>query len=130
MIKGAHELKHVRKPLKMLQPKFLVPKFCPSKEKPCNVVYSVGSCTNGSNIANHGWSHDHHINFDSALESWHTATTNEADNNTCPLPIFFFTLQRLQYRQLKALIFKTFMAREHFFIYSVINSYFGILYFL
>ena len=53
----------------------------------------------GSNISAHAWSINHSINFDNAsvidkgnfrdrktLESWHTANTNEADNNSKPLP--------------------------------------------
>ena len=51
--------------------------------------------TKGSNIANHAWVHDHSIDFDNGmvidkgtfrnrrtLESWHTAATKEADNNS------------------------------------------------
>ena len=48
---------------------------------------------------------DHRIDFDNAsiintgnycitkiLESWHTAATNEADNNSCPLPRQYYIL--------------------------------------
>ena len=55
--------------------------------------------TKGSNVANHAWSKNHQIDFGNALlidkadyrhlktlESWHTAKTVDADNNSCPLP--------------------------------------------
>ena len=55
--------------------------------------------TRGSNIANHAWHNNHSIDFDGAtvidkgnhrvrrtLESWHTAKTVGADNNSKPLP--------------------------------------------
>ena len=55
--------------------------------------------TRGSNIANHAWQNNHSINFEGAtvidkgnyrvrrtLESWHTAKTAGADNNSKPLP--------------------------------------------
>jgi len=55
--------------------------------------------TKGSNVANHAWSKNHQIDFDNALivdkayyrqlktlESWRTAKTVYADNNSCPLP--------------------------------------------
>ena len=51
------------------------------------------------------WSNDHRIDFDNAsiidtgnyrirktLESWHTAATNEADNNSCPLSRQYYIL--------------------------------------
>ena len=53
----------------------------------------------GSNIANHDFTHDHRIDFDNGhiidkgnyrqrktLESWHTAKTTNADNNSKRLP--------------------------------------------
>ena len=53
----------------------------------------------GSNIANHAWSFDHKIDFKNCkiidkanyrhratLESWHTALTTNADNNSKHLP--------------------------------------------
>ena len=53
----------------------------------------------GSNITNHAWKLDHHVDIDNAritdkgnyrirktLESWHTASIKEADNNSKPLP--------------------------------------------
>ena len=53
----------------------------------------------GSNVATHAWLNDHSIDFKSAhvidkgnlrvrktLESWHTAITNDADNNAKQLP--------------------------------------------
>ncbi len=53
----------------------------------------------GSNVAKHAWSLDHAIDFDAAevidkgnfrtrktLESWHTALSDQADNNSKPLP--------------------------------------------
>ena len=51
--------------------------------------------TKGSNVANHAWQNNHFINFDNAcvidrvrktLESWHTAKTVDAENNSKPLP--------------------------------------------
>ena len=60
---------------------------------------NVKMCTKGSNVANHAWSENHQIDFENAsiidksnyrhlktLESWHTAKTVDADNNSCPLP--------------------------------------------
>ena len=60
---------------------------------------NVKLCTKGSNVANHAWSKNHQIDFENAsiidksnhrhlktLESWHTAKTVDADNNSCPLP--------------------------------------------
>ena len=59
---------------------------------------NVKTAAKGSRIANHAWSHDHVIDFNNAsiidkgssrirkfLESWHTTTTPNADNNSCPL---------------------------------------------
>ena len=53
----------------------------------------------GSSVAKHAWTHDHIIDFTNsiviesgshrtrkALESWHTAVTNNADNNSMSLP--------------------------------------------
>ena len=53
----------------------------------------------GSNISVHAWRNNHSIDFNNArviykgnfrirkpLESWHTANTNETDNNSKPLP--------------------------------------------
>ena len=53
----------------------------------------------GCNKAKHAWTHDHKINFDdrqildkatyrhrTTLESWHTATTLNSDNNAQHLP--------------------------------------------
>ncbi|XP_068705523.1 uncharacterized protein [Montipora foliosa] len=56
-------------------------------------------CTKGSNVAKHAWTFNHDIDFNNSkiidkannrsrktLESWHTAKTVGADNNSCPLP--------------------------------------------
>ena len=56
-------------------------------------------CTKGSNVAKHAWTFNHVIDFNNSkiidkannrsrktLESWHTAKTVGADNNSCPLP--------------------------------------------
>ena len=56
-------------------------------------------CTKGSNVAKHAWTFNHVIDFNNSkiidkannrnrktLESWHTAKTIGADNNSCPLP--------------------------------------------
>ena len=53
----------------------------------------------GPNIAAHAWRNNHSIDFNNArvidkgnfrirktVESWHTPNTNEADNNSKPLP--------------------------------------------
>ena len=48
----------------------------------------------GSNVANHAWKNNHSIDFDNTcvidkgktLESWHTAKTFDANNNSKPLP--------------------------------------------
>ena len=60
---------------------------------------NVKQCKSGSNIAKHAWTQDHKINFDeceildkatyrhrATLESWHTATTVNSDNNAQHLP--------------------------------------------
>ena len=56
-------------------------------------------CTKGSNVAKHAWTFNHDIDFNNSkiidkannrsrktLESWHTAKTVGADNNSCLLP--------------------------------------------
>ena len=61
-------------------------------------IRNTKQCAKGSNVAKHPWTFDHIIDFDNAtiidkgnnptrktLESWHTAKTVEADNNSCPL---------------------------------------------
>ena len=60
---------------------------------------NVKQSKSGSNIAKHAWTQDHKINFDeceildkatyrhrATLESWHTATTVNSDNNAQHLP--------------------------------------------
>ncbi len=60
---------------------------------------NVESFARGSNIAKHAWSSNHSIDFKNSqvidkgssrirktLESWHTASTSHADNNSRPLP--------------------------------------------
>ena len=55
--------------------------------------------SNMTNIAKHAWSSNHSIDFKNSqvidkgssrirktLESWHTASTSHADNNSRPLP--------------------------------------------
>ena len=62
-------------------------------------VRNVKQFKDGSNIAKHAWSNDHKIDFEnskiidkgnyrhrSTLESWHTAITTNADNNSKHLP--------------------------------------------
>ena len=62
-------------------------------------IWNVKNCSKGSNISNHAWSNNHSIDFKNAtvidkgdyrvrktLESWHTAMTTDADNNSKPLP--------------------------------------------
>ena len=59
---------------------------------------NVKMCAKGSNVANHAWSKNHQNDFENAsiidksnyrhlktLESWDTAKTVDADNNSCPL---------------------------------------------
>ena len=66
---------------------------------------NLKNCAKGSNIANHAWKNDHSIDFNNAcvidkgnyrvrktLESWHTAKTVNADNNSKPLPRQYFIL--------------------------------------
>ena len=61
-------------------------------------IRNVKNCSKGSNISNHAWSSNHSIDFKNAafidkgdyrvrktLESWHTAMTTDADNNSKPL---------------------------------------------
>ena len=65
------------------------------KEHMRNIKY----CTKGSNVAKHAWTFNHVIDFNNSkiideannrsretLESWHTAKTVGADNNSCRLP--------------------------------------------
>ena len=60
---------------------------------------NVKSFARGSNIAKHAWSSNHSVDFKNSqvidkgssrirktLESWHTASTSHADNNSRPLP--------------------------------------------
>ena len=60
---------------------------------------NIKHCTKGSNVAKHAWTFNHVIDFNNSkiidkannrsrktLESWHTAKTVGADNNSCPLP--------------------------------------------
>ena len=62
-------------------------------------IRNVKSYSKESNIANYVWTNNHLIDFENAnvidkggyrvrktLESWHTAMTTEADNNSEPLP--------------------------------------------
>ena len=86
----------------------------PCKDCPWNYIGETGRCfqtrkkehqrnlknySSGSNVANHAWQNNHSIDFDNAcvidkgnyrvrktLESWHTAKTVDADNNSKPLP--------------------------------------------
>jgi len=61
-------------------------------------IRNTKQCAKGSNVAKHAWTFDHTIDFNNAeiidkgnsrirktLESWHTAKTVEADDNSCPL---------------------------------------------
>ena len=61
----------------------------------------------GSNIVNHAWRYDYTINFDNGhiidkenyrlrdtLESWPTAKTTRADNNSKPLPEHYTILHK------------------------------------
>ena len=122
-----HDIRVTSKPIRTLQQHFPVPKFRPSEEDRCNVIYKIPCascpwsyigetkrsfstrkkehirntkhCAINSNVAKHAWAFDHTIDFTGAkiidtannrtrktLESWHTAKTAEADNNSCPLP--------------------------------------------
>lgn len=66
-------------------------------------------CTKGSNVAKHAWTFNHDIDFNNSkiidkannrsrktLESWHTAKTVGADNNSCPLPRQYHILLKKQ----------------------------------
>ena len=68
---------------------------------------NVKTNANGSNIASHSWKNDHRIDFGKweiidkgnhrirkTLESWHTETTQDADNNSKPLKNNTLGLQR------------------------------------
>ena len=62
-------------------------------------IRNVKICETDSNIVAHAWRNNHSIDFNNVrvidkgnfrirktLESWHTANTNEEDNNSKPLP--------------------------------------------
>ena len=62
-------------------------------------IKNIKTFVQSSSIANHTWKLNHHIDMDNAgiidrgnyrirktLESWHTASIKEADNNSKPLP--------------------------------------------
>ena len=68
---------------------------------------SVKTNKNGSNIASHSWKNDHRIDFEkweiidngnhsirSTLKSWHTEKTQDADNNSKPLPKQYIKLTK------------------------------------
>ena len=68
-----------------------------TRKKGC--IRNVKNCSKGSNISNHAWSNNYSIDFKNAvvidkgdyrerktLESWHTAKTTGAENNSKPLP--------------------------------------------
>ena len=90
------------------------------KDCPWNYIGETGRCfqtrkkehqrnlknhTKGSNVANHAWQNNHAIDFDNAcvigegnyrvrktLESWHTAKTVDAENNSKLLPMQYSIL--------------------------------------
>ncbi len=66
----------------------------------------------GSNVAKHAWTQDHIIDIANAkvidkgnyknlktLESWHTAITDEADNNSNTLPAQYAILLRKELKK-------------------------------
>ena len=68
---------------------------------------NVKTYANSSNIASHSWENDHRIDFENweivdkgnyrqrkTLESWHTETTKDADNNSKPLPKQYINLTK------------------------------------
>lgn len=68
---------------------------------------NVKTYANNSNIASHSWKNGHRIDFDKCeiidkgdfrlrktLESWHTETTKDADNNSKPLPKQYIKLTK------------------------------------
>ena len=79
-----------------------------SKNCKCKrAVRNVKQSKKGSNVAKHTWTQDHVIYFANAkvidkgnhrnlkiLESWHTALTDEADNNSNTLPAQYTILLR------------------------------------
>lgn len=114
--------------LKLLVQYFPSPKHRPLTNQQTNVIYkipckdcswrywgnrllipyqekrNVKNYANGSNNANHAWTHNHFIDFESSsiidkehyrirkiLESWHTAVTKYADNSS-RLPRQYFIL--------------------------------------
>jgi hypothetical protein len=75
-------------------------------------VRIVKQSKKGSNVAKHEWSQDHLIDFANAqvidkgnhrnlktLESWHTALTDEADNNSNTLPAQYTILLRKELKK-------------------------------
>ena len=123
------------KPLHTLEQSFPSIKDKPSPENQTNVVYKIDcadcswSCIGetartfnarrkehkrnvqynniGSNIANHAWTNNHSIDFNTGkiidkgnyrhrrtLESWHTACTKNSDNNSKHLPVQYRFLLR------------------------------------
>ena len=75
-------------------------------------VRNVKQGKKGSNVAKHAWTQDHLIDFANAkvidkgnhrnlktLESWHTALTDEADNNSNTLPAQYTILLRKELKK-------------------------------
>ena len=69
------------------------------KNRKAEHIKNVKYHAKGSNVANHVWDNDHSIDFNNSvvihrqtfrarrtLESWHTAATKKADNNSKPFP--------------------------------------------
>ena len=102
-----NEIRAVNKPFKTLQQEFPSPKFRRPSDLQSNVVYKIPckDCTvHGTTYAKPECTpekkqNNHSIDFDNAcvidkgnyhvrktLESWHTAKTVDAENNSKPLP--------------------------------------------
>ena len=77
-------------------------------------VRNVKQSKKGSNVAKLAWTQDHVIDFDNVkvidkgnhrnlklktLESWHTALTDEADNNSNTLPAQYTILLRKEFKK-------------------------------
>ena len=89
-------------------------------------------CKKGSNIAKHAWDYDHKIDFENGkvvdsgnyrtqktLESWHTATITNSDNNSKPLP-----------KQYMLRLFAKFVIANYFLLLGLVFQYTTWTYFL
>ena len=121
----------------------------PCKDCSWNYIEETGRCfqtrkkehqrnlknySKGSNVANHAWLNNHSIDFDNAcaidkgnyrvrkaLESWHTAKTVDADNNSKPLPKQYSIFLQLDF------IYILFLSLFHtFFVFYFLKKNFAL----